>query len=235
MSLATFRPHRSGARRGGQSGAAAVEFALVLPVILLVTFGIIEFAFLLRDYTGTSQAVRDAVRVASVGAQQGGTGTQADIEAGHRGTADPSFAFDASQAVTGGSTAVPDDAIIDMWVYLANPRGYPSASLQNWRSDTTSDFSTGCASISSTCVRYAWEEDLVNPEDSTFEYRSGTWDPATINACSGSDDAMAVGVFIRVRHSGPFSSLFGTDFTVSDSAVLKFEPLRNVRCKGSLP
>lgn len=236
MSLASFRSRRAAARRRGQSGAAAVEFALVFPVILLLTFAIIEFAFLLRDYVGASQAVRDAVRVASVGAQQGGTGTQADIVAGHRGTGTPSFAFDASQAVTGGSTAVPSDRIVDMWVFLANRRGYPSASLANWRTDTNSAFTNGfCVANETTCVRYAFEEDPVDPSLSTFDYRRGIWDPATINACSGSDDAMAVGVYIRIRHTGPFAALFGTEFTVSDSAVLKFEPLRNIRCSGSLP
>ncbi len=215
-----------------ESGATAVEAALVFPLILLISFGIIEFSFLLRDYIGASQAARDSVRTASAAPQQGGTGSVADIVAGHRGTTAPSFAFQSSEIVTGGSTAVPQDAFVDMWVYLANRRGFPAQSVSGWRADATNDFSS-CPPA--TCVRYAFEVNETDPELSTFEYRSGQWDPATINACAGSDDAMAVGVLVRVRHSGPFSALFGTALTLNDSAVLKFEPLRNVRCQGSLP
>jgi Flp pilus assembly protein TadG len=215
-----------------ESGVAAVEAALVFPLVLLITFGIIEFSFLLRDYIGASQAARDSVRTASAAPQQGGTGSVADVVAGHRGTAAPSFAFQSSEIVTGGSTAVPPSSFVDMWVYLANRNGFPAQSVNGWRTDSTSDFSS-CPP--STCVRYAFEVNDVAPELSTFEYRSGQWDPATINACAGSDDAMAVGVLVRVRHSGPFSALFGTAMTLNDSAVAKFEPLRNVRCQGSLP
>lgn len=47
-------------------GAAAVEFALVLPLLVFVLFGIIEFGFLLCDKAIITNASREAARRASV-------------------------------------------------------------------------------------------------------------------------------------------------------------------------
>ena len=230
--LSTLRRRRGPSDRG----AAAVEFALVFPLVLVLTFGIIEFAQLLRDYVGVSQVVRDSVRTASAAPQKGATGSLTNIRAGHAGTASPtSFAYDASQVLASTGTAIPKSSIVDLWVYLANAKGFPLAAgtaPSAWRTDTSSSF-TSCPVA--TCVRYAWEPDPdgTGPLEATFDYRSGDWNPASINACAGKPEAMAVGVFMRVRHNGPLSSLFGTGFDVSDSSVLKFEPLRNVNCQGT--
>lgn len=47
-------------------GAAAVEFALVLPVLLLVIFGIIDFGRMLNAQLQVSEAAREGARAASV-------------------------------------------------------------------------------------------------------------------------------------------------------------------------
>jgi Flp pilus assembly protein TadG len=63
---------RSWGRRLGsgqsESGAAAVEMALVLPILLVVVLGIIEFGFVFNAQISLTQAVREGVRVGSVGA-----------------------------------------------------------------------------------------------------------------------------------------------------------------------
>jgi Flp pilus assembly protein TadG len=45
-----------------QAGQGFVEFALILPVLLLLMFGVIEFGRLLFIYTEVSNATREAVR-----------------------------------------------------------------------------------------------------------------------------------------------------------------------------
>jgi Flp pilus assembly protein TadG len=45
-----------------EKGASAVEFALVLPVLMLVLFGIIEFGFILYDKAVITNASREAAR-----------------------------------------------------------------------------------------------------------------------------------------------------------------------------
>lgn len=63
------RPHD---RR--QSGAAAVEAAVVLPLVMLLLFGIIEYGFVFNRWTTTTHAAREGVRVYSI------TGDQAEAE-----------------------------------------------------------------------------------------------------------------------------------------------------------
>ena len=48
-------------------GAAAVEFALVLPLLLLVLFGIIDFGRALNAQLTLTQAAREGVRLAALG------------------------------------------------------------------------------------------------------------------------------------------------------------------------
>lgn len=50
-----------------ESGAAAVEFALVLPVLLLLVFGIVQYGFYFLASQSGSAAAREAVRRVAVG------------------------------------------------------------------------------------------------------------------------------------------------------------------------
>jgi Flp pilus assembly protein TadG len=59
------RPRRSGGR--DQRGAAAVEFALVLPVLLVIVFGIIDYGLVFNNALNARQGVREAARQGVVG------------------------------------------------------------------------------------------------------------------------------------------------------------------------
>jgi Flp pilus assembly protein TadG len=58
-----------GRRTPADSGAAAVEMALLLPILLTVVFGIIEFGFAFNAQISLTQATREAVRVGAIGEQ----------------------------------------------------------------------------------------------------------------------------------------------------------------------
>lgn len=62
-------------RARDQRGAAAVEFALVFPLLLLIVFGILDFGWMLMKANLVNNAARDAVRIASL------DGTYSDIDA----------------------------------------------------------------------------------------------------------------------------------------------------------
>ena len=49
-----------------ESGQALVEFALVLPLLCLVLFGIIQFGITLKDYLALTDAVRAGARQGAV-------------------------------------------------------------------------------------------------------------------------------------------------------------------------
>ena len=58
-------------------GAAAVEFALLLPVLLLLVFGIIDFGRALNAQITLTQAAREGARLAALGQSNVVSGTQA--------------------------------------------------------------------------------------------------------------------------------------------------------------
>lgn len=64
-------------RERGRSGAAAVEFALVLPIFLLLLFGIIQFGSVLFIHNNMVNAAREAVRRMSVDADFDATQAEA--------------------------------------------------------------------------------------------------------------------------------------------------------------
>jgi Flp pilus assembly protein TadG len=59
LRLATWTTHRD-------RGAAAVEFALLLPLLLLIVFGIIDFGRALNAQLTLTQAAQDGARVAAL-------------------------------------------------------------------------------------------------------------------------------------------------------------------------
>lgn len=50
-----------------EKGASAVEFAIILPVLVLILFGIFEFGRAYRDYLAITHAAREGARLAAVG------------------------------------------------------------------------------------------------------------------------------------------------------------------------
>ena len=103
-----MRHPRRARRLGGRSrGAAAVEAALVLPVILVIFFAILEFGLLFKDWLGVVSAVRAGARIAS---------------------AEPrvsTFAQDAANQVANASTAIDMSGLQAMCVYQADSNGNP--------------------------------------------------------------------------------------------------------------
>jgi Flp pilus assembly pilin Flp len=55
---------RTAARWSDESGAELIEFALVLPLLLLVLLGIVDFGFLFQRYEVVTNAAREGARVA---------------------------------------------------------------------------------------------------------------------------------------------------------------------------
>lgn len=67
-----MRPESSGERASwrahprNQGGQATVEFALILPLVVMLLLAIIQVGFVARDYVRVAHASREAARAASV-------------------------------------------------------------------------------------------------------------------------------------------------------------------------
>jgi len=59
-----MRNHRSHINR--ERGAVAAEFAIILPLLLILIFGIIQFGLLFQRQSAAHAAAREAARVASL-------------------------------------------------------------------------------------------------------------------------------------------------------------------------
>jgi hypothetical protein len=63
-----LRRGRAGTRdTHADAGAAALEFAIVVPVLLILVVGMIEFAFVFQAQLALTHAAREGARLASVG------------------------------------------------------------------------------------------------------------------------------------------------------------------------
>ena len=49
-----------------ESGASAVEFAIILPVLVMLVFGIVEFGVAYNNYLAITHAAREGARIAAV-------------------------------------------------------------------------------------------------------------------------------------------------------------------------
>ena len=58
-------------QREGQRGQSLVEFALVLPILLILVFGIIDFSMGLRAYVTLTNATREGARFGALGNSAG--------------------------------------------------------------------------------------------------------------------------------------------------------------------
>ena len=74
---------RLGSHRRGDRGASAVEFALVLPILILLVMGILEFGWLFNGWITLTGAAREGARVAAV---ESGDGPVVDAVNAHATT-----------------------------------------------------------------------------------------------------------------------------------------------------
>jgi hypothetical protein len=214
-------------RRRDERGVVAVEAAIVLPMVILLIFGMVEFSLMLRDYVSVTAATRAGARTASASAD-GGPGTCDPSPAPPcTPTSSPAVAQTTADAMAKALTGIPVDSINYLLVYRANGKGFPCASpvtATGCNADTNTTMPTSCSGYNS-CVMFTW-----NPTKGAFRYASGAWDSTLINACVNDVAGDSVGVYLKITHKW-VTGLFGSTMGLSDKAVMKFEPLPIESCK----
>lgn len=115
MEVARVLCLRIGSRRREERGAAAVEFAIILPLLLVIVFGLIQYGFYFWAMQGGSAAAREAARSAAVGQPTDCTAfrtqVRTNIESMATGTPTIKRTFDKAVA---GPVQVGDDVIVSV-------------------------------------------------------------------------------------------------------------------------
>jgi hypothetical protein len=109
------RVARRAASGRSEAGAVLIEFAIVFPLLITITFGIVEYAGAYHDSAVAADAVRAGGRVGSA------LGTN------------PAYTSSITDAVNAALSTLPADEPQELWIYKANTNGYPG---------TGTDFST---------------------------------------------------------------------------------------------
>lgn len=216
--MSTFR------RRRDERGASAVEFALVVPLLLTFLLGTVELGLYMKDYVSMSSSVRAGARTASA-APDAGEGTceaSGPTPPPCTPAKAPALAQAAADTMQTAGMAMNSEDIEWVMIYAANATGYPGGVTR------MEDVSTTCPAR---CVKYVWDSGL-----SKFRYAEGAWKTADVNACVNESDS--VGVILRARHNwmtGLVGGLMGGNRVMSERTVMKFEPLEQDRCKPTSP
>lgn len=206
-------------RRRPERGAVAVEFALVVPILILMVLGLIETSFLMRDLVSMSSSVRSGARTASASADAGPGTCEASANPPPCTPANaPAFAQAAAAAMTKSGMTIPSEDIDWVMIYRPGTNGYP----------------VGASSLTcggSDCVVYVWDPGL-----SKFRFSSGSWASKSVNACLNDPNRTSVGVAMQVKHHWLTNYVFvGGTVTLQEKAIMQFEPLESDRCKPGTP
>ena len=93
-----------------EKGASAVEFALVLPVLILILFGIIEFGFIIYDKAVITNASREGARTGIVYRVDVGSGAPSAVSTEDISTTVVNYCMGALISL-GGGPSVPSTTV----------------------------------------------------------------------------------------------------------------------------
>ena len=196
-----------------------VEAALVLPVILTLTLGIIEFGLIFKDSLTISNGTRAGARIGS----SDGQASLAD--------------YDILKAIKTGTSALTNNgSIVGVLVYEASPTTAsgsaqpPSAVCQAFL-DSNSTATTGDSTGGSSCNYYpgSFLNTMTSASFTGLGGAPGTWWPPSARVIkqtnSGNPDGGPdyLGVVVKINHNY-VTKLIGSSRYMSDTTVMRLEP-----------
>ena len=176
-----------------------VEAALILPVIVLLILGIMEFGLLFTSYSTTTAASRSGARLAATAYSQAGTST----------TAQDSAATQIAAATAADLEVLNNAEPIGMVIYKVNPSSTDGAPIGGFPG---ANMTGGCTS---SCIKFSY-----NAATQAFTKTSGSWTNA--DACGTAVDS--IGVYVQARHTY-ISGILGSTRDVDGHTVMRLEPL----------
>lgn len=188
---------RRSARRTGQ---ALVEFAVVLPVFLLILLGIVEFGFAFAHHITMEYATREGARMGA-GLANGSDAFDCKDVDGHVVAA-------VQRVLTASGSQLDVSQIGEIRIYKAGANGEESGPTNIWTPGTGPK---------------------VEGAHLLFKHSSGSWDAcARSNAGLGLTDSIGVSVVYDYRYITPLGTLTGLVgtpvLTMGDRTVMALNP-----------
>jgi hypothetical protein len=118
----------------GEDGAAAVEFALLLPLLVLLLFGLIQFGAAFNTRIQATNAAREGARMAVVGIDNWGDvggGSFWEVVREHAGVGSITDCTLTTEDVIGGTLTVSFDYPLNLEIpFMPNPPSWQTGTAQ---------------------------------------------------------------------------------------------------------
>ena len=114
-----------------ERGQAIVEFALLLPLLLLLVFGVVELATAYGEALTISAATREGARVGGALVNGGGTLGCGGGQSPNAANVDPLVVAAIERVLTASGTQIPLSAIAEIRIYKSTSTGAETAGLVN--------------------------------------------------------------------------------------------------------
>ncbi len=202
--MARLLARRRAARARGDRGAALTEFVLIVPLLVLIMAGVLEFGMAWRDSMTVSNALRSGARVGS--------------NAGRERSAD----YDILKSIEAAMREIPDTARVQrIVVYKANTSSSsPSASCM---AGTPSSSSTNPCNVYTGADMSRPASDFSGTTSCGSTAPDRFWCPVSRQnqQALGAD---YLGVWMQVQYNYITHVFPGTGLTIKDRAIMRLEP-----------
>ena len=181
-------------------GQALVEFALVIPVFLLILLGIAEFGFAFAHHITMEYATREGARMGAGLANGSATFDCKDV--------DDQVVAAVQRVLTASGSQLDISQVGEIRIYKADANGQEAGLANVWKPGNGPK---------------------VDGAHLLFKYSSGNWDPCTrSNAGLGLTDSIGVSLVYDYRYLTPLGSLTGLIGTpvlsMADRTVMALNP-----------
>lgn len=209
-------------------GAVAVETALLLPLILLMVFGIFEFGFLMFGKQSVGEISRDAARFASTQGKQGDNFFEIDLE-----SKTLQLIEEKTDAVIFGGV---EPELVAIYAVDGALGGIPVnnriVSRDANSTPNPDDVTPGECQIFF-CAVYDWDGDeFVKRGGASFDWY--TWvQRACLDASEGKDPD-TLGVYYQARYNSltPLLGTFLDGKTLTTNTTVRLEPIGEGACES---
>jgi hypothetical protein len=189
-----------GRREAAERGQSLVEMGFILPLLVLIVLGTLEFGFVFDHHLTLEYATREGAR-AGAALAHGGSGPPGCAGASE---VDPRIIAAVQRVLTSPGSPIQLDEVSEIHIYDSGPDGEEGAT-NVWR------YSAGLGPT-------------VDGVPLNFIEFSNAWPTCSRNNTAVGTDSVGVSIFYRYTFQTPFRFLLGDGMDMSDRTVMQLNP-----------